>query len=443
MFYVDRNKQLSEEDILKYITKFKSYILPRLQQLKRYYDCKNDKIMSREFKDTTKPNNKIATPWSKYISDLTTAYFIGKGVSYNSVDVELLQTLNMLSDYNDESAKNQQLAINESIYGIAYELIYLYGPNAQIRYSVLDSETVIPIYSDDIEEDLIYAIRFYDVTDITTDITTTKVVLYSETEITDYEINNSVIKKVDEGKKHYLGEVPVNVYKNNPDCIGDSENLLALIDGYDFSLSDTANSRQELMNSYLVFKNCNLDDPDIIAMKQKRVINIEDVETGQQASVDFLDRNTNDAELENYTTRLEKSIKMFSGIGDLESKSHQTATSAEMSMMGLTQNIAIKENYFRYALLRRIEIICNALNKKGKNFNFSTVKITFTRNLPVDTGVVADVISKLRGVVSTETLIQQLPFVTDVSAEMKKLEQEKEVNSYADMLQSGDVNGTE
>ena len=178
-------------------------------------------------------------------------------------------------------------------------------------------------------------------------------------------------------------------------------------------------------------------------MRQKRVISIEDIEAGQQASVDFLNKDTNDVELEQYTTRIEKNIKMFSGIGDLESKSHQTATSAEMSMMGLTQNIAIKENYFRYALMRRNELICNALAIKDLDFDFSSIKITFTRNLPVDTGVVADVISKLRGLVSTETLIQQLPFVTDVSTEMQRLSTEKEVNSYANMIQSGDANGTE
>lgn len=442
MFYVSKDKELTSNEILKIVEKFKMSYLPRLQKLKRYYDCKNDKIMERKFKDTTKPNNKIATPWSKYISDLTTAYFIGKGVSYNSSDSTLLDLLNKTADYNDESAKNQQLAINASIYGLAYELVYLYGPETKIRYSVLDTEGTIPIFSDEIEEDLLYAIRFYDVTDIATEITTTKIILYSEAEVINYDYSNGNIEEISRDY-HYLKEVPVNVYKNNADCVGDSEQLLALIDGYDISLSDTANSREELMNSYLVFKNCNLEDPDIEEMRQKRVISIEDVEAGQQASVEFLNKDTNDVELEQYTTRIEKNIKMFSGIGDLESKSHQTATSAEMSMMGLTQNIAIKENYFRYALMRRNELICNALAIKDLDFDFSSIKITFTRNLPVDTGVVADVISKLRGVVSTETLIQQLPFVTDVSTEMKKLEQEKEVNSYADMLQSGDVNGTE
>lgn len=442
MFYVSKDKELTTNEILKIVDKFKNSYLPRLKKLKRYYDCKNDKIMDRTFEDTTKPNNKIATPWSKYISDLTTAYFIGKGVSYSSVDTNLADILSTLSDYNDESQKNQELATLASIYGIAYELIYTYGKKAKIRYSVLDTETVIPIYTDDIEEDLLYCIRFYDVTDMATNVTTTKIVLYSETEIVNYNFRNGAIEEIDR-EPHYMGEVPVNVYKNNASCTGDCESLLALIDGYDISLSDTANSREELMNSYLVFKNCGLEDDDVVEMKQKRVISIEDPEAGQLASVEFLNKETNDVELEQYTTRIEKDIKMFSGIGELESKSHQTATSAEMSMMGLTQNIAIKENYFRYALLRRIEIICNVLAIKGLEFDFSKVKITFTRNLPVDTGVMADVISKLRGVVSTETLIQQLPFVTDVSTEMKKLEQEKEVNSYADMLQSGDVNGTE
>lgn len=419
---------------------FEKKYLPRLQKLKRYYSAKNDTIMNRAFKDTTKPNNKIATPWSKYITDLTTAYFIGKGVSYNSTDTVLLDVVNRTSDYNDESSKNQQLAINASIYGIAYEQVYLYGEDAKIRYSVLDTETVIPIYSDDIEEDLIYAIRFYDASDITTDKVTRRIVLYGEDFITEYESENGNISLVSE-RPHFLGEVPINVYKNNSDCVGDSELLIPLVDAYDLSLSDTQNSREELLNSYLLFKNCNLDNDDqIVQMKQKRVISIEDTEQGMQSSVEFLNKNTNDVELEQYTTRVERNIKMFSGIGDLETKSHQSATSAEMSMMGLTQNIAIKENYFRYALIRRIELICNALKLKGVVFDFSTIKATFTRNLPVDVGVMADTISKLRGLVSNETLIQQLPFITDVSSEMARLGKENDINTYGDMLMVGDVN---
>lgn len=440
MFYINRTKELSPKDVLKFVDVFEKKYLPRLKRLKRYYDCNNDKIMARTFKDATKPNNKIATPWSKYISDLTTAYFIGKGVSYNSTDTILLDIISRSSDYNDESSKNQQLAINSSIYGIAYEQVYLYGADARIRYSVLDTETVIPIYSDDIEEDLIYAIRFYDANDISTDKTVRKIVLYSETSITEYEVESGNIILVGEFA-HFLGEVPVNVYKNNADCVGDSELLIPLVDAYDLSLSDTQNSREELLNSYLVFKNCNLENEDIINMKQRRVISIEDAEQGMQSSVDFLNKSTNDVELEQYTTRVERNIKMFSGIGDLETKSHQSATSAEMSMMGLTQNIAIKENYFRYALIRRVELICNALKLKGVQLDFSTIKVTFTRNLPVDVGVMADTISKLRGLVSSETLIQQLPFITDVSTEMARIERENEINTYTNMLMESGVDG--
>ena len=50
------------------------------------------------------------------------------------------------------------------------------------------------------------------------------------------------------------------------------------------------------------------------------------------------------------------------------------------------------------------------------------IDITFTHNLPQNVADVADTINKLRGLVSDETLLAQLPFINDVSAEMEKVE---------------------
>lgn len=54
------------------------------------------------------------------------------------------------------------------------------------------------------------------------------------------------------------------------------------------------------------------------------------------------------------------------------------------------------------------------------------VEITFTENLPVDISYIADTINKLRGIVSDETLISQLPFITDIEAEMAKIEKQND-----------------
>jgi hypothetical protein len=57
--------------------------------------------------------------------------------------------------------------------------------------------------------------------------------------------------------------------------------------------------------------------------------------------------------------------------------------------------------------------------------------MSFVRNIPVDNVVIADTISKLRGLVSDETLLEQLPFIVDIEQEKKRLEAQNSLNSYA------------
>jgi SPP1 family phage portal protein len=51
------------------------------------------------------------------------------------------------------------------------------------------------------------------------------------------------------------------------------------------------------------------------------------------------------------------------------------------------------------------------------------VNITFTRNLPVNVVEAVDVVNKLRGLVSDETLIAQIPFIRDAAEEVEKIKE--------------------
>ena len=87
-----------------------------------------------------------------------------------------------------------------------------------------------------------------------------------------------------------------------------------------------------------------------------------------------------------------------------------------------------KEKYYKKSLKRRIELFCNYLNLKAIAVNPNNVKITFTRQLPKNLNELAQMIANLSGKVSTETLIEQLPFVEDASSEIEKVKQENEEN---------------
>lgn len=437
MYYLDKNTALTIERIEKYIEDFKFRYQPRLLKNKRYFDCKNDTIMNRSFKDFSKPNNKIASPWAEYITTLISGYFAGKSITYDTQSEELK---NILSSYTvKEVSHNQSIAKDCSIYGIAAELLFI-NEDKQMQFEKIEPSTVIPIYSTDITKELNYCIRFWDSTDTLTNETTTTIEVYDSREITYYSksVNGTVLT----GKEsHYFKEVPINIYYNNEDLTGDAEKVHHLIDGYDISLSDTANFREELNDSYLLAINTGLANEDIYAMKQNRILAVDGIGEGQQASISFLNKDSNDTENENYKNRLASDIKMFSCISELENKSHTTATAAKLSMMALEQSCATKETYFRKALLNRWEMVCNYYNLLGSNISIEDLKITFLRNIPVDMAVIADSIAKFAPYISKRSLLSQLPFISDIDGELSAMEQENSINSYDEDILSGDDDG--
>ncbi len=421
----------------KYIEVFKVKYLPKLIDNKKYYDTKNVTINNRAFTDITKPNNKIATSWSRYITILINGYFIGKPVTYQSQNKDFVDLITKYK--NKEDSHNQAIGKDCSIYGLSAELLFL-DENKQVDFAKLNPQTVIPIYSNDINGDLLYCIRYWEEDNIVNDEKITHIEVYSNESIKYYEKNKNGITLIKEDE-HYFKQVPINIFYNNEDMTGDAECVHKLIDGYDLSLSDTSNFREELNDSYLVFKNTNLENEDIITMKQNRIIQIEDSSDTGQSSVNWLNKDSNDSENENYKNRLAEDIKRFSFVADIESaKSHTTATSAKIGLIGIEQIVSEKEDYFRNGLIRRLKLICNIYNLYGNDFTVDDVKITFVRNIPIDLSVTADAISKFRGLVSDESLLEQIPFISDIELEKERIQKQNELNSYSNLFNTeGDI----
>nr|DAH16083.1 MAG TPA: portal protein [Caudoviricetes sp.] len=56
------------------------------------------------------------------------------------------------------------------------------------------------------------------------------------------------------------------------------------------------------------------------------------------------------------------------------------------------------------------------------------IKITFTRNLPENTLETAQMVNQLRGLVSDETLLSQIPFITNPAEEVERVKEQKQLN---------------
>lgn len=433
MFKVSKNKSLTIDYIDKYIEVFKVQQLQRLKKQERYYAAKNDAIMNRTFADKTKPNSKVAIPYASYIADNFTSYFIGKPVTVNSQNEELLVQMQHILNSNNFDNVNVSIAKDMAIYGYGAELLYI-NELKQVSFARLDPTTVIPIYSNDISEELLYCIRFYEEQDIITSEVTTYIEVYTMNEVTTYKKDKNGTLFLDT-IEHYFKKVPIIIYKNNEEVAGDFEKVIPLIDAYDLAMADTSNGIQFFNDCYMLFKGIdNLEPEEIQMMKENRVIAVTGAD-GQQADVSFLTKTSNDLEMENFKNRLVQEIHKQSKMPNIEevaNKSHVSASAVRMSLLSTEQVVAIKEKGFKKALKHKFELIINVLNMLGASFNAEEINITFNRNVPQAIETMADAVSKLVGIVSKETLLEQLPIVNNVQLELERLEKESSINSYED-----------
>lgn len=375
--------------------------------------------------DATKPNNKTANPYASYITDTLVGYFMGEPVSYNAEDKNLLQEINMIFEYNDEADENAELAKDASIYGVAYEELYFSDEDKIVRFKRLDPKEVIPIYDKTIEENLLVIIRYYEDYNYVEQKKSYIVEVIDEVEVTRYRTNEMFSNfTLLENYPHYFGMVPVAIYENNEDQMGDFEKVIDLIDAYDKMESDSLNDFEYFVDAYLALYGFTAEAEDIQQMKQNRVLLMD-----EGTSAEWLIKSENDATTENMKNRLDKDIHKFSkcpNLADEEFASNASGVAIKFKLLGTENLTSIKERKFKKGLQQRLECMSmiNGLMRGG--FDWRAIDITFTRNIPSNDTDIANMVNTLSGIVSDETLLAQIPFVEDVEAELERLKQQKE-----------------
>lgn len=433
----------------------------RVMQLFEYYENHNS-ILNRKMKDSDKPNNKLPHPYAAYITNLATGYFVGEPVTYTVEADEQAQKfydeLQSINKYNDEPKHNATLAKYASIAGYSFELLYT-DTNKKTRYKAIKTYEVIYIVDNTLEEAPLYAIRYYDLKNFETGKSDTYVEVYGQKEVTYYvkrDGKENLIKAKD-SVEHHFNDVPVSIYENNEEGIGDFEKVIHLINSYDQAQSDTANDFEYFTDAYLAFYGTegpvDSNDNEDVDMKENRMLIFQ--ENGSKA--EWLIKNINDTATENYKNRLDRDIHKFSMVPPMTDENFAGNVSGEAmkyKLLGLETLTGFKEQSFRMGLARRNELIANTLsfknqviNKNLPTYDYTVIEPVFTRNIPKNNKELVEMFNNLSQDVSHETRLNLLSdIVPDPKAEIEKLkkEEEKEIQKgvpYQD--QEGDVDGQE
>lgn len=424
MYLIDKEENLGPERLAKILANFQTTDLVTLKRWKDYYDGKQD-ILLKKATDTGKPCNKIVVNYCYNIVKNYLGYITGIPIAYSNDDFqEVLDILN----YNDVSTEDNELLKNALIYGVSYEINYVDEEGKQ-RFKSLEPTECVPVFSDDLNNDLLYVIRFWKKDRLETDKEEYKVEVYSKDEVIEYTSTAGFtsFKEVNR-ESHYYGQCPITIFYLNSDHSSVFKQVMSLQDAYNELFSGEIDDFDSFADAYLVLKGAIADKEDLDEMKKNRVLMLD-----SDASAEYLTKSISDTQIANMLQNSNDQIHKLSNSPDFNDEKFmaQSGVAMRYKLLGLENEASNIETSMRKALTRRIELISAILTKTDGESIWRDIDIRFTRNLPLSldpNNMTIQDINSLRGLVSDETLIGLLPFIKNIEEELKRLQEEKEAN---------------
>lgn len=419
MFYLDKDKELTDDLLSQFLQRFETEKLPRLNKLYDYYLGKQA-ILNKQATDTGKPCNKVVVNFCQSCVDTYNGYLTGVDINYDSADD--IEPIKEVLNYNDVHTADTDLLKDALICGRATELEYI-DEEGQIRFKPISPRFSFPIYDDTVEEKLLYGIRFSAYKQ-DNNLIEYLIDVYTNIEIRHYKATQSLSAIQFVGiEPHFFNQVPLVFMKLNNEELGVFEGIISLQDAYNELLSSNIDDFDSFADAYLVFKGIIPEAEELGEMKRHRALVI-----GEDSDVSYLTKDINNTNVENMLEIIDEKIHTIALFPDFNDDKFMSASgiALKMKLIGFENKAAIIEANMRMALQRRIELICEILSLSADDAVWRDVVITFTRNLPTNIDETVELVNNLRGLVSTETLLGLLPFVDNVQDEMARIQKEKE-----------------
>ncbi|WGD65563.2 phage portal protein [Bacillus subtilis] len=399
------------------------------KKLRYYYEGGIRKV------DTDKPNNRISHNWHKLLVQQKTQYLVGKPITFNAEDENFLKLVNDFVNEEFDDVLNQLLK-NASNKGREW-LHPFVDEEGKFDFIRIPAEEVCPVYDTTKKRNLLYAIRYYDIKTID-DKFIRKVELYTDQQIFYYVMHDGELVLDFEYKRNpeshfYLGEtgygwgrVPLIEFKNNDEGVSDLVFYKDLIDQYNNTISNNANTFDEMQDVIYELKNFGGQDLGEFMTNLKHY---KAVEVGEDGGVEL---KTVDVPIDSANThldRLEENIYRFGqGVNNNPDKVGNSPTNVAIknlySLLDLKANEA--ERKFRPALHAFFWFFTEYLKMTGQGeYDPTLLQMTFNRSRMTNELEEAQMGSQSTDI-SKETRLAHHPWVDDVEAELKRIKDEEE-----------------
>lgn len=402
--------------------------MQRYNKLDRYYKGEH-KILKRTLSSDFLPNNKIVANHAEFITDMAVGYVFGTPVSYGGDSAE---ELNKIFIEIDEDSHNNELALDLSIFGLGYELVFMSDSETPYpELANLSPMNTFIVVDNTVKKKPMFGVNYYPKHDIDGLLKGYDVNVYTDKDVIHYcfnDLNNELPITV-EIKHHYFEGIPLIEYKNNKKFTGDFEGVMTLIDAYNLLQSDRVNDKEQMIDAILAVAGADLgDDFDEKAETGKLLKELKILELQPGGDAKWLVKTLNETEIEVLKNSLKDDIHEFSKVPCLTDENfagNSSGVAMKYKLLAFEQLGKTKERYFKQGLRKRLKLISNIENMRERNIDSSLIDITMKRTLPIDDELLARIAQATEGLISWETRVKRFDEEIDIEEERKKLDEEK------------------
>lgn len=375
-------------------------------------------------------NNKIVDNMFANAVDQKTDYLLSKTPSLSSKDENAIKDINKI--FNSKFFKLLH-SIGKGAYlnGIAFLYVY-YNEKSEFSFKKFKGSEVVPIWKDNDHSELDYIIRIYK---------TKKFTGYDYKEITNVEVytldgidyytwNNGLSPLITHENYMKLGEkefnweyLPVIPFKIDETEAPLIMRVKSIQDAINEIISDFKNDMEDnSRTTILVVKNYNGQGGTL-----RHNMNLYGyIPVGSDGGVDTLTIEVNAGNYETILKILKKSFIENAKAFDAKSDKLQGNVN-QMNIQSMYSDIDLDatalEREFKASLKLVLWFVKQHLNAK---FNEDDIDIIFNKDILINESQAIEDCQKSVGILSTETIVAQHPWVNDSKAELEKIKKEKD-----------------
>ncbi|GAA0230109.1 phage portal protein [Metaclostridioides mangenotii] len=391
------------------------------------------------------PNNKVMDNQYSKLVDQKVNYLFGKPFTYETESETYTKLLKVV--FNKKFLRMFKNLAEDSLNGGLGWLHPYYNDNSELSFKRFEAREILPFWKDSEHTELDFAIRLYE-----TDIfegsgkqIVEKVEVYSTGGIDRYILkNNCLIPDYENPRSSHLTieeneklqevnweRVPLIAFKYNNNETPLIKRVKSLQDGINIMLSDFENNMQEdSRNTIMVV--VNYDGEDLGEFRQNLstygAVKIKTVD-GAAGDVKTLEVKVN---AENYKAILElfKKAIVENGRGYDAKSDRMQNNPNQMNIQSMYSDIDLDANGMETEFQASFEdllwfIDVHLANTGEDDFFNEEVNIIFNRDMLINEPESIDNCQKSMGIISSETITSEHPWVKDVANELKRIKAEK------------------